>query len=89
MLETQLQWSMLKRLEQGLQTQIQNLLSNTDDVALNSLAELVQQYTANGATYTSSLATEVARAQAAQLAAVTRLNALEAMVASLQFGSSN
>ena len=34
--------------EAGLQSQISNLLSNTDAVALNSLAELVADYRLNG-----------------------------------------
>jgi len=34
--------------EAKLQSQISSLLSNTDSVALNSLAELVQDYSVNG-----------------------------------------
>ena len=41
--------------EAQLQAQISSLLSNTDAVALNSLAELVTDYRANGGVYQSSL----------------------------------
>ena len=41
--------------ESGLQTQISNLLANTDAVALNSLAELVADYRINGSGVSSSV----------------------------------
>jgi hypothetical protein len=41
--------------EAGLQTQISNLLANTDAVALNSLAELVADYRLNGSGVSSSV----------------------------------
>ena len=41
--------------EAGLQTQISSLLSNTDAVALNSLAELVADYRVNGMGVSSSV----------------------------------
>lgn len=41
--------------ESGLQTQISNLLANTDAVALNSLSELVADYRVNGGTVSSSV----------------------------------
>lgn len=41
--------------EAGLQTQISNLLANTDAVALNSLAELVADYRTNGSGVSSSV----------------------------------
>lgn len=41
--------------EAGLQSQISSLLSNTDAVALNSLAELVADYRVNGASVSSSV----------------------------------
>lgn len=43
--------------EAQLQSQISSLLSNTDAVALNSLAELVTDYRVNGGVYQSSLST--------------------------------
>ena len=42
--------------EAGLQNQISALLSNTDSVALNSLAELVADYRENGSTVAASIA---------------------------------
>lgn len=41
--------------EAGLQTQISNLLANTDSVALNSLAELVADYRVNGTGLTGNI----------------------------------
>ena len=41
--------------EAQLQSQISSLLSNTDSVALNSLAELVQDYRVNGMGVSSSV----------------------------------
>ena len=70
--------------EANLQTQITALLSNTDAVALNSLAELVTEFSTNGSTITSSLQDEVARATAAENAAIVRLDAIEAMLLALQ-----
>jgi len=69
--------------EAGLQSQITNLLSNTDEVALNSLAELVAEFSTNGTTITTALQAEVtfARAEAADLR--TRLDAVEILLASL------
>ena len=40
--------SRAQTVEAGLQSQISNLLSNTDAVTLNSLAELVADYRLNG-----------------------------------------
>lgn len=68
----------------NLQTQITNLLSNTDETALNSLAELVADYTANGANITSNLNAEISTRQSERAAADARLNALEIAVANLQ-----
>jgi hypothetical protein len=70
--------------ENSLQNQITALLSNTDAVALNSLAELVTEFSTNGSTITSSLQAEVERATAAETAAIARLDAIEAMLQALQ-----
>jgi len=59
--------------EAGLQSQISSLLSNTDAVALNSLAELVADYSTNGNTVTTSLN-----------AALVRITQLEATIIALQ-----
>ena len=75
----------LARAEEGkLQAQITSLLSNADESALNSLSELVADYTDNGVTITTSLNAEIERAQAAEAAAVARLDAIEAMLLALQ-----
>ena len=71
-------------IENSLQTQITALLSNTDAVALNSLAELVTEFSTNGTTITSSLQAEVDRATAAENAAIARLDVIEAMLLTLQ-----
>lgn len=47
--------------EAGLQSQISSLLSNTDAVALNSLAELVADYRVNGVGVSSSVSALAAR----------------------------
>lgn len=47
--------------EAGLQSQISNLLANTDSVALNSLSELVQDYRSNGVNITGSVSALTAR----------------------------
>ena len=64
--------------EADLQSQISNLLANTDGVALNSLAELVADYGLNGTTVTGSLN-----------AAVARITQLESTIAALQLASSD
>ena len=70
--------------ENSLQQQITALLSNTDAVALNSLAELVTEFSSNGSTITSSLQAEVNRATAAENAAIARLDIIETMLLTLQ-----
>jgi hypothetical protein len=61
------------QIENDLQQQITNLLANTDATALNSLAELVADYSANGSGVNSALQ-----------AALVRIDQLEATVAALQ-----
>ena len=81
--------------EASLQTQISALLSNTDAVALNSLAELVTDYRQNGSTVAASVAAyqtsndaAIAAYQtsndAALAAALARINLLETFIVSLQ-----
>ena len=59
--------------EGSLQAQITSLMANTDATALNSLAELVADYSQNGSGVTAALT-----------AAVARIAQLEATVAALQ-----
>ena len=81
--------------EAGLQNQISALLSNTDSVALNSLAELVADYRENGSTVAASIASYQtsndatisayqASNDAAIAAALARINLLETFIVSLQ-----
>ena len=70
--------------EASLQTQIWALLSNTDSVALNSLAELVTDYRENGQGVASSLAGYQASNDAALTAALARISLLETFIAQLQ-----
>ena len=81
--------------EASLQTQISALLSNTDAVALNSLAEIVTDYRENGQGVASSLtayqtsndaaiAAYQASNDAALSAAFARINLLETFIVSLQ-----
>ena len=51
---------------------------------LDQLTEIVADYTANGATVQTNLDNEVARAQAAEAAAVARLDDIEALLLTLQ-----
>ena len=62
----------------GLQQQISSLLQNTDTTALNSLAELVADYSANGYGVTTALN-----------AALARIDQLEQTVAALQNSSAS
>ena len=73
----------LRRSKQS-DVQISNILSNTDPAAIDSFTEAIADYTANGNTIQSNLDAEVARAQAAEAAAVARLDAIEAMLVQLQ-----
>ena len=70
--------------EQSLQTQISALLSNTDSVALNSLAELVTDYRENGMGAATTFAAYQASNDAALAAALARINLLETFIVSLQ-----
>ena len=81
--------------EAGLQNQISALLSNTDSVALNSLAELVADYRENGSTVAASIASYQtsndatissyqASNDAALAAALARINLLETFIVQLQ-----
>ena len=70
--------------EQGLQSQISALLSNTDAVALNSLSELVVDYRENGMGVTTSLANYEVSNDAALAAALARISLLETFIVSLQ-----
>ena len=81
--------------EQSLQSQISALLSNTDAVALNSLAELVADYRENGSTVAASIASyqtsndaTISSYQtsndAALAAALARINLLETFIVQLQ-----
>ena len=67
-----------QQIESSLQQQISSLLANTDATALNSLSELVQDYSANGSGITAALQ-----------AAVDRINQLEQTVAALQNSSTS
>ena len=72
--------------ETGLQTQISNLLSNTDSVALNSLAEIVADYNSLGVTSGSrfdAIEAAATSTNTALAAAVARIAALEAIIALL------
>jgi hypothetical protein len=62
-----------QQIENDLQQQISSLLQNTDATALNSLAELVADYSQNGSGITAALQ-----------AVVDRINQLEQTVAALQ-----
>ena len=62
-----------QQVESQLQQQISSLLSNADGVALNSLAELVADYSANGSGVNTALQ-----------AALARIDQLEQTVAALQ-----
>ena len=64
--------------ENDLQQQITSLLANTDATALNSLAELVADYSANGSGVNTALQ-----------AALARIDQLEQTVAALQNSSSS
>ena len=66
------------QIENDLQQQITNLLANTDATALNSLAELVADYSANGSGANTALQT-----------ALARIDQLEATVAALQNSSAS
>ena len=70
--------------EAGLQTQISNLLSNTDETALNSLAEIVQSYTDNGADHTAALAAQALKQENERIASDARIAAIEALLEQLQ-----
>ena len=65
-----------QQIENELQQQITSLLANTDATALNSLAELVADYSANGSGVNTALQ-----------AALARIDQLEATVAALQNSS--
>ena len=69
--------------ESGLQTQISNLLSNTDGVALNSLAELVADYNAGAATYTAALNAQIATFDAQKVVYDAQIATLQQQVADL------
>ena len=70
--------------ESGLQAQISSILSNTDAVALNSLAELVTEFTQNGSTIASSVTAETTRAEAIEADLRARIADLEAAINALQ-----
>ena len=70
--------------EAGLQTQISNLLSNTDETALNSLAEIVQDYTDNGVTVTAALAAQALKQENERIASDARIAVIEALLEQLQ-----
>ena len=70
--------------EASLQTQISALLSNTDAVALNSLAEIVTDYRENGQGVASSLTAYQTSNDAALSAAFARIALLETFIAQLQ-----
>jgi hypothetical protein len=70
--------------EAGLQAQISSILSNTDAVALNSLAELVTEFSANGNSFTESLQTENERAVGIEDDLRARIADLEAAINALQ-----
>ena len=65
-----------QQIENNLQQQITSLLANTDATALNSLAELVADYSANGSGVNTALQ-----------AALARIDQLEQTVAALQNSS--
>ena len=67
-----------QQIENDLQQQITSLLANTDATALNSLAELVADYSANGSGVNTALQ-----------AALARIEQLEQTVAALQNSSSS
>ena len=70
--------------EARLQTQISNLLSNTDEVALNSLAEIVADYTTNGADHSAALAAQALKQENERIASDARIAAIEALLEQLQ-----
>ena len=70
--------------EADLQSQISNLLSNTDEVALNSLAEIVQDYTDNGADHSAALAAQALKQENERVASDARIAAIEALLEQLQ-----
>jgi len=70
--------------EAGLQLQISQLLENTDETALNSLAEIVADYTANGVTHTAALAAQALKQETERAASDSRLAAIEALLEQLQ-----
>jgi len=70
--------------EAGLQTQISQLLENTDEVALNSLAEIVADYTANGVTHTTALAAQALKQENERIASDARIATIEALLEQLQ-----
>ena len=70
--------------EASLQQQISALLDNSDPEHLDSLAEVVADYTANGATHTSNLATQAAKQEADRLASDARIATIEALLEQLQ-----
>ena len=67
-----------QQIENNLQQQITSLLANTDATALNSLAELVADYSANGSGVNTALQ-----------AALARIDQLEQTVAALQNSSAS
>ncbi len=80
------EYSRAVSVEASLQTQISNLLSNTDGVALNSLAEIVADYGSVGVTSGtrfSAIEAAATAAATAATAAAARITALEALVAAL------
>jgi hypothetical protein len=70
--------------ESGLQAQISSILSNTDEVALNSLAELVTEFSNNGSSITQALQSESSRAVDIEGDLRERIVALEAAINALQ-----
>jgi hypothetical protein len=70
--------------EADLQSQISALLSNTDAVALNSLAEIVTDYRENGQGVASSLTAYQTSNDTALADALARINLLETFIYQLQ-----
>ena len=71
-------------MEAGLQLQISQLLDNSDPEHLDSLAEVVADYTANGVTHTSALAAQALKQENERIASDARIAAIEALLEQLQ-----
>ena len=70
--------------EASLQQQISALLDNSDPAHLDSIAEVVADYSANGATHTSNLAAQAAKQEADRLASDARIATIESLLEQLQ-----